>query len=131
MIGNISIPVPAKKLTPRELEVLTLTAYGKTRADISKILSLTEGTVKEYIARICAKLKASNKTHAATIALALGLITPYREAVQGEMSSPTSVVPQTATAHGCKCSVLKRRDTSKIARDRRRSEMLPDDRKKK
>ena len=76
-----AIKMPSEKLTPREIEVMTLTAYGKTRCEISQILTLSEETVKDYVVRACRKLNAANKTHAITIALILGLIAPYGHAV--------------------------------------------------
>jgi DNA-binding CsgD family transcriptional regulator len=66
-----------EKLTRREIEVMTLTAIGKKRNDISQSLSISEGTVKDYIARACHKLHAVNKTHAVALAVAMGLITPF------------------------------------------------------
>jgi DNA-binding CsgD family transcriptional regulator len=72
-----SIKMPTETLTKREIEVMTLTATGKTRNEISQILSLSEETVKDYIVRACRKLNAVNKTHAAVLAVILGLITPY------------------------------------------------------
>jgi DNA-binding CsgD family transcriptional regulator len=67
-------------LAPREIEVLTLTAFGKTRGEISQILSISEETVKVYIKRACDKLGVSNKTYAAVIALEAGLITLHPNA---------------------------------------------------
>jgi LuxR family quorum sensing-dependent transcriptional regulator len=66
-----------EKLTRREIEVMTLTAKGKTRGEISQLLSLSEKTVKDYIVRACKKLRAVNKTHAVALALTSGLISPF------------------------------------------------------
>jgi DNA-binding CsgD family transcriptional regulator len=63
-------------LTAREIEILTWTARGKTRWEISRILSVSEETVKSHTENICGKLQAQNKTHAAAIALINGLIFP-------------------------------------------------------
>jgi len=76
--GKIKIQPPNQPLTKREIEILTLVAYGKTRGEISHILRISEETVKEHVERTYRKLNASNKTHAATIALELGLIAPYQ-----------------------------------------------------
>jgi DNA-binding CsgD family transcriptional regulator len=70
--------LPVERLTPREIEILTLTAYGKTRSEIARILSIKATTVKEHMERTFLKLNVSNNTHASTVALALGLIAPYR-----------------------------------------------------
>jgi DNA-binding CsgD family transcriptional regulator len=63
-------------LTAREIEILTWTARGKTRWEISRILSISEETVKTHLEHTCVKLYAQNKTHAAAIALINGLILP-------------------------------------------------------
>lgn len=75
--GNDGIKMPTEKLTRREVEVMTLTAIGKTRSEIAQILSLSEETVKDYVIRACRKLHAVNKTHAAVLAVTLGLVVPY------------------------------------------------------
>ena len=69
--------MPTKRLTQREIEVITLTAVGKTRGEISQRLSISEETVKDYIFRACRKLHAVNKTHSVALAVTLGLITPF------------------------------------------------------
>jgi DNA-binding CsgD family transcriptional regulator len=73
-----TIKVPTEKMTSREIEVITFTAIGKTRSEISKILTLSEETVKVYVERACRKLNAVNKANAITIAMTLGLIAPYK-----------------------------------------------------
>lgn len=74
------------KLSPREVEVLTLSAQGKTRTEISHMLVISEETVKEYTQAACLKLGASNKTQASIFALLLGLISPYRPSGLAENS---------------------------------------------
>lgn len=69
---------PAAKLTRREIEVMTLTAMGKTRGEISQSSSISKETVKDYAVRACRKLHAVNKTHAVALAVTLGLITPFK-----------------------------------------------------
>jgi len=61
-------------LTPRELEVLQLLSMGHTNKVIAARLSVTEDTVKKYVQSIIAKLHASDRTHAATIAARAGLL---------------------------------------------------------
>lgn len=65
------------RLTPREKEILTWTAEGKTCFEISLMLSISEETARTHIKNVCNKLNAVNKTQATTIALMLGLIEPY------------------------------------------------------
>jgi DNA-binding CsgD family transcriptional regulator len=62
------------KLTPREIEIITLSALGKDRGDIAQILSIGEETVKRHVANACRKLDVYNKTHAVSRALIQGLI---------------------------------------------------------
>jgi two-component system NarL family response regulator len=61
-------------LTPREGEVLQLVSMGHTNKVIGAQLSVTEDTVKKYVQNIIAKLHASDRTHAATIAARAGLL---------------------------------------------------------
>jgi DNA-binding CsgD family transcriptional regulator len=78
-IINLDIDQPPKlqvKLTPRETEVLTWTARGKTRWEISEILKISDETVKAHIDNANAKLNTYNKTHATAVALIHGLIAP-------------------------------------------------------
>jgi DNA-binding NarL/FixJ family response regulator len=49
----------------RECEVLVQLAQGKNNREISQILHLTEGTVKNYISRILEHLELRNRTQAA------------------------------------------------------------------
>lgn len=71
------IKPPAKKLTRREIEVLTLTALGQRPGQLSQALSLSVDTVREYIENARCTLGAVNNTHAAVLAVVLGLILPY------------------------------------------------------
>lgn len=73
---------PNAILTQREIELLTLAAQGKTRGQIAKLLSIKSDTVKKHFNKILRTLNASNKTHAVSIATALGAITLYLEDVQ-------------------------------------------------
>ncbi|GAA6616229.1 response regulator [Scytonema sp. NUACC26] len=52
-------------LSERELEVLTLIARGKSNREIAKTLFLTEGTVKNYVTQILARLGLRDRTQAA------------------------------------------------------------------
>ncbi len=61
------------KLTEREIEVLRLIARGLSNADISDQLFLSEGTVRNNVSAILAKLGVSDRTQAAVIAIQHGL----------------------------------------------------------
>lgn len=61
-------------LTPREEQVLQLLAEGLSNREIGARLHLTEGTVKNYVSSIIAKLQANDRTHAVVRALRHGLV---------------------------------------------------------
>jgi DNA-binding NarL/FixJ family response regulator len=61
-------------LTPREEEVLHLLVEGLSNKEIGARLHLTEGTVKNYVSAIIAKLQANDRTHAVVTALRRGLV---------------------------------------------------------
>ena len=61
-------------LTPREEEVLNLLVEGLPNREIGARLHLTEGTVKNYVSAIIAKLQANDRTHAVVTALRRGLV---------------------------------------------------------
>jgi DNA-binding NarL/FixJ family response regulator len=61
-------------LTPREEEVLNLLVEGLSNREIGARLHLTEGTVKNYVSAIIAKLQANDRTHAVITALRHGLV---------------------------------------------------------
>jgi DNA-binding NarL/FixJ family response regulator len=65
---------PTEPLTGRELDVLRLLGTGATNRDIAERLSLTEGTVKNYISAILAKTGLHDRTQAALYAVRRGLI---------------------------------------------------------
>ncbi len=61
------------KLTGREVDVLRLLARGLTNADIAARLHLSEGTVRNHVSAIFAKLDVSDRTQAAVLAIQHGL----------------------------------------------------------
>lgn len=71
-------PAPKTKivdeLSEREVEVLKLLARGLTNADIAERLFLSEGTVRNYVSAILAKLDVTDRTQAAILALRYGLV---------------------------------------------------------
>jgi two-component system response regulator DesR len=58
----------ADPLTDRERQVLRYAGEGSTGAEIAERLSLSEGTVRNYLSEAISKLGASNRTEAARIA---------------------------------------------------------------
>jgi DNA-binding NarL/FixJ family response regulator len=67
-------PLQIEPLTPREEEVLRLLTEGLSNREIGARLHLTEGTVKNYVSAIIAKLQANDRTHAVVTALRHGLV---------------------------------------------------------
>lgn len=65
---------PQVALTPREVEVLSLVARGMANKEIAHKLGTASGTVKMHVQNILAKLGASDRTHAVTIALERGIL---------------------------------------------------------
>jgi ATP/maltotriose-dependent transcriptional regulator MalT len=61
-------------LSPRELEVLSLIAEGKSNQEISAQLYLALNTVKRHAYNIYTKLDVKKRTHAVSKARQLGLI---------------------------------------------------------
>jgi DNA-binding NarL/FixJ family response regulator len=57
-------------LTPRETEVLTWVAQGKTNSEIAVMLGARTGTICKHVERILIKLNVENRTAAAAIAIA-------------------------------------------------------------
>ncbi|MGL5701102.1 MAG: transcriptional regulator SdiA [Kluyvera sp.] len=62
------------KFSKRELEILKWTAEGKTSAEISMILAISENTVNFHQKNMQKKFNAPNKTQIACYAAAIGLI---------------------------------------------------------
>lgn len=65
---------PRTSLTPRELEVLTLVATGKSNRDIGRDLFLSEATVKSHLVHIYDKLGVRSRTSAVASAREQGLL---------------------------------------------------------
>jgi DNA-binding NarL/FixJ family response regulator len=61
-------------LTPRELEVLRAVAEGLSNREAAQRLYLSEGTVKNHVTTVLAKLGVRDRTQAALRAHVLGLL---------------------------------------------------------
>jgi DNA-binding NarL/FixJ family response regulator len=72
--GDASPVKQGQPLTAREADVLRLVARGATNREIAARLFLSEGTVKNHVSRILARLGLRDRTHAAIYARDHGLI---------------------------------------------------------
>ena len=85
-VGKFRVPVAValelaghqaeNELSARELDVLRLVALGSSNKRAGQLLNVTEDTVKAHMEAILAKLGASDRTHAVTLALRRGIIDP-------------------------------------------------------
>jgi len=71
--GEPSQPVaspddPIHSLSPREREILSLIARGRSNKEIGRELDIAETTVKIHVQRILRKLALGNRVHAAVYA---------------------------------------------------------------
>ncbi|MCC5639084.1 LuxR C-terminal-related transcriptional regulator [Nostoc sp. CHAB 5844] len=55
-------PLQTERLTPREVEIATLVAQGRSNAEISSELWITENSVKQALKRMFRKLEVSSRT---------------------------------------------------------------------
>lgn len=63
-----------EQMTPREIDVLSKVALGRSNKIIGHELSISEHTVKAHLKTILSKLGASDRTHAVTIATRRGFL---------------------------------------------------------
>ena len=64
----------AETLTPRELDVLRSLAEGLSNLEIASKLVITEGTVKNHVSNLLAKLQVRDRTQAVLKAQKLNLL---------------------------------------------------------
>lgn len=73
-IESSRLPDPAKPLSGREVDVLTLLAMGYARGQVAQTLSISEHTLRAYVESARFKLGAGNTMHAVARAITEGLI---------------------------------------------------------
>lgn len=61
-----------ESLTPREHDVLRLLATGAINPEIARQLGLSEGTVRNLVARVTCKLGVADRTQAALLGYKVG-----------------------------------------------------------
>ncbi|BDT93285.1 hypothetical protein IFM12275_32610 [Nocardia sputorum] len=76
------------ELTPREIDVLSLVAEGKTSAEIADDLGLTPQTVESYASRINRKLGVGTRAGSVAIAIRTGVIPPIEARAAGGTARP-------------------------------------------
>jgi len=64
----------SSSLTKRQVEILRLLADGKTTAEISSELGLSQTTVRNYIANLLAAMGVHNRLQAVVAAAKAGLL---------------------------------------------------------
>ena len=74
-VKTVKAEVPIHSLTPREREVMTWVARGKTAWETAQILHISKRTVDEHVQTVVGKLGAANRTHAVAIALQNHIVT--------------------------------------------------------
>jgi NarL family two-component system response regulator LiaR len=72
---------PLGDLTPRELEVLTQIARGRSNHEIAVELVISEPTVRTHVASILSRLHLADRTQAAIYALQHNLV-PLKDALE-------------------------------------------------
>lgn len=60
--------MPQNNLSPREAQILTLLASGRSTKEIRSELSIAESTVNWHVANLLAKLSASSRAEAVAMA---------------------------------------------------------------
>jgi len=67
---------PVEHFSKSELQILTCLGEGHSSSEISKRLSLTEGTVRNYISALMQKMRFHNRLELSRYALTHGLVAP-------------------------------------------------------
>ena len=76
--GSVHVGTEARpeRLTEREIEVVRLMSGGYSNREIGRALGAAEGTIKNHVSSILAKLGVRDRTRAVLKALEIGLLNP-------------------------------------------------------
>lgn len=72
--SDFSVPEIIEQLSPKELEVLGLMASGCSNKEISNALHKSEGTIKNHVSNLLAKLGVRDRTRAVLLAIEKGIL---------------------------------------------------------
>ena len=72
--GDVGSTQIADGLSDRELDVFRLLGKGLSNNEIAEQLFLSEGTVRNYVSAVLAKLQVADRTQAAVLAVKSGLV---------------------------------------------------------
>jgi DNA-binding NarL/FixJ family response regulator len=72
--AQLAAHVGGDALSEREIQVLMHVAGGNSNRKVAKLLSISEQTVKGHVKCILAKLGATDRTHAVTLAISRGFL---------------------------------------------------------
>ena len=74
--GLDGLPAREHGLTPREVELVHWLAHGLTNSQIARRMNVSEGSIKQYVARVSEKLGVASRTQVLVRVIQLGIVDP-------------------------------------------------------
>lgn len=74
--GPDGLPAREHGLTPREVELVHWLAHGLTNSQIARRMNVSEGSIKQYVARVSEKLGVASRTQVLVRVIQLGIVDP-------------------------------------------------------